>query len=84
MSTYYTLMAGLGVTNLLTTFTHSLSITASKLVARPIIKQTAVTVTAPLIIGSIGTNLITVGSGVGTLVTFDLEIQQVHSIVGGD
>lgn len=79
--TYYTLMAGLGVTNLLTTFTHSLSITAALLVARPIIHQAVVTNTAPLIVGSIGTNLITVGSGVGTLVTFDLEVQQIHSIL---
>jgi hypothetical protein len=78
---YYTLLAGLGVTNLLTTFTHSLSITAALLVARPIIHQAVVTNTAPILIGSIGTNLITVGSGVGTLVTFDLEVQQVHSII---
>jgi hypothetical protein len=78
---YYTLLSGLGVTNLLTTFTHSLSITAALLVARPIIHQAVVTNTAPILIGSIGTNLITVGSGVGTLVTFDLEVQQVHSII---
>jgi len=78
---FYTFLGGLGVTNLLTTFTHSLSITAALLVARAIPHQTAVTVTAPLIIGSIGTNLITVASGVGTLLTFDLEVQQVHSLI---
>lgn len=76
----YTYMTGLGVTNLLTTFTHSLGVTAASLVARPIIKQAVVTNTAPLIVGSVGTNLITVASGVGTLVTFDLEIQFIHSI----
>jgi hypothetical protein len=81
MGRYYTLMAGLGVTNLLTTFTHSLSITPANLVARPIIKQSAVTATAPLIVGSIGTNLITVAAGVGTLTTFDLEVQQIHSLI---
>lgn len=78
--TYYTLMAGLGVTNLATTFTHSLSITPANLVARPIIHQAVVTGTAPLQVCTIGTNIITVASGVGTLVTFDLEVQQIHSI----
>ena len=81
MGAYYTLMTGLGVTNLLTTFTHSLGITAASLVARPIIHQAVVTNTAPLLVGSIGTNLITVASGVGTLVTFDLEVQLIHSII---
>lgn len=81
MGAYYTLMTGLGVTNLLTTFTHSLGITAASLVARPIIHQAVVTNTAPLLVGSIGTNLITVASGVGTLVTFDLEVQMIHSII---
>ncbi len=78
--TYYTLLAGLGVTNLMTTFTHNLSITPSALVARPIPHQVVVTATAPLIVGTIGTNIITVASGVGTLQTFDLEVQQIHSI----
>lgn len=78
---YYTNMVGLGVTNLMTTFTHSLSITPSELVARPHMHQVAVTATAPLIIGTIGTNIITVASGVGTLATFDLEVQQVHTLI---
>lgn len=77
----YTLMSGLGVTNLMTTFTHSLGKTPASLVARPIMKQVVVTATAPLIVGTIGTNIITVASGVGTLVTFDLEVQYVHSII---
>ena len=77
---FYTFMTGLGVTNLLTTFTHSLSITPALLVARPLIHQAVVTNTAPLLLGSLGTNLVTIASGVGTLVTFDLEIQQIHSI----
>jgi hypothetical protein len=80
---YYTFMEGLGVTNLMTTFTHSLGITPSLLVARPIPHQVAVTATAPLLVGTIGTNIITVASGVGTLLTFDLEVQRVHSISGG-
>jgi hypothetical protein len=81
MGAYYTVLAGIGVTNLLTTFTHSLSITAALLVARPIIHQAVVTNTAPALIGSIGTNLITAASGVGTLVTLDLEVQQIHSLI---
>lgn len=81
MGAYYTLMAGLGVTNLMTTFTHSLGITPSLLVARPILHQVVVTATAPLIVGTIGTNIITVAAGVGTLATFDLEVQQVHSLI---
>jgi hypothetical protein len=78
---YYTLITNIGVTNLLTTFTHSLSITAALLVARVIIHQAVVTNTAPVLVGSVGTNLITIGSGVGTLVTCDLEVQQMHSVI---
>lgn len=81
MGAYYTCMAGLGVTNLMTTFTHSLSITPSLLVARPLLHQAVVTVTAPLLVGTIGTNIITVAAGVGTLATFDLEVQQVHTLI---
>lgn len=81
MGAFYTCMTGIGVTNLMTTFTHSLSITPSLLVARPIPHQAVVTATAPLLIGTIGTNIITVASGVGTLMTFDLEVQQVASII---
>lgn len=77
----YTILLGLGATNLATTFTHSLSITAALLVARPLIHQAAVTVTAPMIVVSIGTNLITVAAGVATLTTFDLEVQQIHSLI---
>ncbi len=78
---YYTLMTGLGATNLMTTFTHSLSLVPTGLVARPIIHQATITATAPLIVGTIGTNIITVAAGVATLTTFDLEIQQVHSLI---
>lgn len=81
MGKYYTFMSGLGVTNLMTTFTHSLGLAPGGLVARPIIHQVVVTNTAPLLVGTIGTNIITVASGVGTLVTFDLEVQQVHSLI---
>lgn len=65
----------------MTTFTHSLSITPASLVARALMHQVAVTATAPLIIGTIGTNIITVAAGVGTLITFDLEVEQIHSIM---
>jgi hypothetical protein len=80
---YYTALLGIGMTNLGTTFTHSLSITPTLLIARPIIHQAVVTNTAPVLVCTIGTNIITVATGVGTLVTCDLEVQQVHSIVGG-
>ncbi len=79
----YTCLTGIGVTNLATTFTHSLSVTPALLVARPIIRQAVVTNTAPVLVCTIGTNIITIASGVGTLVTCDLEVQQVHSIIGG-
>ena len=78
---YYTLLSGIGVTNLATTFTHSLSITPANLVARPIIRQAVVTCTAPVQICTIGTNIITIAAGVGTLVTCDLEVQEVHSLI---
>jgi hypothetical protein len=78
---YYTLMAGIGATNIMTTFTHGLSITPSLLVARPILHQVVVTVTAPMIVGTLGTNIVTVAAGVGTLATFDLEVQQIHSLI---
>lgn len=81
MGAYYTVLTGIGVTNLMTTFTHSLSITPSLLVARPIIHQAVVTNTAPLLVGTIGTNIITIASGVGTLATCDLEVQMIHSII---
>lgn len=81
MGAYYTALLGVGVTNIMTTFTHNLSITPSLLIARPIIHQVVVTNTAPVLIGTIGTNIITMASGVGTLVTCDLEVQQVHSII---
>lgn len=81
MGAFYTCLTGIGVTNIMTTFTHSLGITPSLLVARPIIHQVVVTNTAPLLVGTIGTNIITIASGVGTLVTLDLEVQQIHSII---
>lgn len=83
MGAYYTFMTTLGVTNLATTFTHSLSITPSELVARVIIHQAVVTNTAPVGVGVIGTNIITIFSGVGTLVTCDLEVQKMHSLIVG-
>jgi len=78
---FYTILTGVGLTNLATTVTHSLGITPSLLVCRPIIHQAAVTNTAPLLVCTIGTNTATVASGVGTLVTCDLEFQQIHSLI---
>jgi len=78
---FYTLLSGIGVSNLGTTFTHGLSITPALLVARPIIRQALVTCTAPVQVCTIGTNIITIAAGVGTLVTCDLEVQQVHSLI---
>jgi len=81
MGAYYTLLSGVGVTNLGTTFTHSLSITPANLVARVILHQAAVTGTAPVQVCTIGTNIITVASGVGTLATVDIEVQQIHTLI---
>lgn len=80
MANFYTILLGVGLTNLLTTITHSLGLTPASLVVRPIIHQAVVTNTAPVLVGSIGTNLATVASGVGTLVTCDIEVQYIHSI----
>lgn len=81
MGAYYTILTGVGLTNLATTITHSLSITPANLVVRPIIRQAVVTNTAPVLVNTIGTNIVTVASGIGTLVTCDVEVQLVHSII---
>jgi hypothetical protein len=81
MGAYYTCLTQVGVTALATTFTHNLGITPSYLVVRPILHQAAITATAPLIVCTVGTNIVTVASGPGTLTTFDLEVQQIHSII---
>lgn len=78
---YYTIIAGVGLTNLATTVTHSLSITAASLVCRVIIHQAAVTNTVPVLVNTIGTNIVTVASGVGTAVTCDVEVQMIHSMI---
>ncbi len=81
MSSFYTAMA-VTVTNAIQTFTHSLSITPSLLIARLIANNGAlVTATAPLLICAIGTNVIGVASGPGTTQTCVLEVQQIHSII---
>lgn len=81
MATYYTILTGVGLTNLATTITHSLSITPASLVVRPIIHQALVTCTAPVLVCTVGTNIATVASGVGTAVTCDIEVQLIHSIL---
>lgn len=81
MGAYYTILTGIGLTNLATTITHSLGITAASLVVRPIIHQAVVTGTAPVQVCTVGTNIATVASGVGTLVTCDIEVQLIHSII---
>lgn len=64
-----------------TTFSHNLSITPSLLVARIIPHQVLTTITSWLAVGTIGTNIVSVQSTTGTLQTFDLEVQQIHSII---
>lgn len=82
MGAYYTIGVGLGVASAAAlTFTHSLSITPSLLVARVIPHQPLTTVSSWLILGTIGTNVVTVQSTTGTLQTFDLEVQQIHSLI---
>lgn len=81
MGAYYTILTGVGLTNLATTITHNLNITPSLLVVRPIIHQVVVTNTAPVGVNTIGTNIATVFSGVGTAVTCDIEVQMIHSII---
>jgi hypothetical protein len=78
---YYTILTGVGLTNLATTITHNLSITPASLVVRPIIHQPLVTCTAPVLVCTVGTNIATVASGVGTAVTCDVEVQLIHSII---
>ena len=79
---YYTILQGIGVTNLMTTFTHGLSITPANLVARPILRNGTygLLYTSPLAVGTVGTNIVTVAAGPATIMTFDLEVQQIHSI----
>ena len=81
MVAFYTMLAGVGVTNLVTTFTHSLGIAPALLKARIGMHQVVLTATAPLQIVTIGTNIITVALGVGTLTTCDIEVFQNHSII---
>lgn len=81
MGAYYT-FTQMGVASAApATFTHSLSITPANLVARIIPHQLAVTNTAWLQIGTIGTNIVTVLSTTGTLQTYDLEVQKIHSLI---
>lgn len=81
MGAFYTCLTNVGLTNLATTITHNLSITPASLIVRPIIHQAVVTNTAPVLVNTVGTNIATVASGVGTLVTCDVEVQMIHSII---
>lgn len=81
MGAYYTMLAAVGITNLVTTFTHSLSIAPANLKARINLHQVVLTATAPAQIVTIGTNIITVALGVGTLTTVDIEVFQQHSLI---
>jgi len=80
--TFYTYLAANGITNLTTTFTHSLNIPGASLVARIIMKgNVGATQTAALQIVGLSTNTVTVAPMLAcTLMTFDLEVQQIHSI----
>ncbi len=80
MGAFYT-VTRLGIDgSAVVTFTHNLSITPASLVARLIPHQVLATITSWQFVETIGTNVITVGSTAGTLVTCDLEVQQIHSI----
>lgn len=81
MGAYYTVLTNVGLTNLATTVTHNLGITPANLIARVHIHQVLVTNTAPVGVNTVGTNIATVFSGVGTLVTCDVEVQQIHSLI---
>jgi hypothetical protein len=78
---FYTILKGLGVTALMQTFTHSLGLDPATLVARPIQHQPAIGQTAGIAIGTIGTNIVTASAWAGALQTFDLEVQQIHSLI---
>jgi len=80
---FYTWMQGLGVTNLTTTFTHSLGLNGTNYVARILMKgNVGATQTAGLQVVGVSTNTITVVPMLAsTLITFDLEVQQVHSLI---
>lgn len=79
MANFYTLLAGLALTALSATFTHSLGITPASLVVRPILHNPQGTATAPIIIQTVGTNVFTAILGAGTLATFDAEVQYITS-----
>lgn len=81
--TYYTWMQGLGVTNITTTFTHSLGFNGTNLVARILMKgNVGATQTAGLQVVGVSTNTITIAPMLAsTLITFDLEVQLVHSLI---
>ena len=80
---YYTWMQGLGVTNLTTTFTHSLGQNGTNYVARILMKgNVGATQTAALQVVGVSTNTITIAPMLAsTLITFDLEVEQIHSIM---
>jgi hypothetical protein len=81
MGAYYT-FTNVGVASAAPlTFSHNLSFAPVSLVARIIPHQLLLTQTAWLAVATIGTNIVTVQSTTGTLQTFDLEVQMVHSII---
>lgn len=80
MGAYYTVIQA-GITNLAQTITHSLSWTPASLVARIQLHQATNTATVPVAVLTIGTNILTVGAGVSTLMTCDVEVQLIHSII---
>lgn len=80
MATFYTILLGVGITNLALLLTHSLSITPASLVCRIQLHQATNTGTVPVALLTMGTNTLTVGAGVSTLMTCDVEIQFIHSI----
>jgi len=80
MGVYYTVLQA-AITNLAQTLTHNLSITPASLIARIQLHQATNTGTVPVAVLTIGTNVLTVGAGVSTLMTCDVEVQMIHSII---
>lgn len=78
---YYTALLAVTATGAFSTFTHALSITPSLLIARAMPHSNAQSTISPPVIGTIGTNVITVAAGGVVTITFDLEVQQIHSII---
>lgn len=79
MGLFYTVTRGGVASAAPFTFTHGL--TGTPLVARLVPRNIVVTQTAWMAVATLDTTVATVVSTTGTLQTFDLEVQQIHSII---